>query len=199
MTTRIDKVLNFKSSDCVKNKQKYPHSELRFEFVNESIEFNDLDINLLVAGELEIITGTSSKTERNGRLEFLKRLMYLASYYEFSIIRNLYAAVLREVELGHKTWNSDFQYMENTILTRQKPKKQANASGAKNRQGSTSQDSVQVWFCTLYNRNKCSNTSPHTVTIKGKLRLVKHICATCWKTDHKELNHPECSSACPRI
>jgi len=45
-----------KSSDSVKNKQKYPHAQLRFDFVSKNISFDKIEFNLFVAGELEIIT-----------------------------------------------------------------------------------------------------------------------------------------------
>jgi hypothetical protein len=59
-------------------------------------------------------------------------------------------------------------------------------------------DDKSVWFCSKFQRNKCSLKSAHVVTSKGgKTRFAKHICATCWDLDKKELPHPECSSACP--
>ena len=106
------------SSDHVLHRQKYPQAYLRFEHVSARTTFEKLDINLFVAGELEIISSASIKTiERKSRLELLKRLMYLSSSYEFSVIKKLYAAVLREIELGHMDWGDDFQYVENSILS----------------------------------------------------------------------------------
>ena len=55
----------------------------------------------------------------------------------------------------------------------------------------------RVWFCSDYNRNKCKHKSNHLKVLKGRKRLLMHICATCWQTDKKKLDHPECSSACP--
>jgi len=54
-----------------------------------------------------------------------------------------------------------------------------------------------VWFCTLYNRNRCtSKSTPHQINFKGQYKTVYHICAVCWKKDNKRLNHPECSEVC---
>ncbi|XP_053399112.1 uncharacterized protein LOC128556961 [Mercenaria mercenaria] len=93
-----------KSSDKVKFAQKYPHSQLRYEFVSRHISFQDLNLNLFVAGELEIISEKHIKSkERSGRLKLLKRLMDLSSTYSFSILKSYYAAVLREIELGEKS------------------------------------------------------------------------------------------------
>ncbi|XP_053372608.1 uncharacterized G-patch domain protein DDB_G0278987-like isoform X2 [Mercenaria mercenaria] len=192
-----------KSSDSVTYKQRYPQAHLRFDFVSHNIEFNNLEINLFVAGEIEIISSSkTSKTEKQGRLELLKRLMYLNSVYDFSVIRTLYAAVLREVELGHKKWDSDFQYVENAVLSRYKAKVKSSENNSKSKSFSSqagSNESEKLWFCSKFQRNKCSSNNSHIMAYKGKMRLAKHICATCWQTDHKELNHPECSSACPHF
>ncbi|CAC5393055.1 unnamed protein product [Mytilus coruscus] len=45
-----------KASDKVKTQLLWPQSALQYEFVNESVSFNDLDPKLFTAGELEIIT-----------------------------------------------------------------------------------------------------------------------------------------------
>jgi hypothetical protein len=96
--------ISSKSSDHVKFQQKYPHAFLRYEHVNSSVQFESLEMNLFVARELEIISqSTTKKKEREARLEFLKRFMYLNNSYEFSILKSLYAAILREIELEHKS------------------------------------------------------------------------------------------------
>ena len=106
-----------RSSEDVIDPQYYPHAHLRFEFVNHALTFDKLELNMFVAGELEIISKKHiSSLERDGRLEFLKRLMYLNNAYEFPILKTLYAAVLHEIELGYKSWGDDFTYIENTVL-----------------------------------------------------------------------------------
>ena len=204
-----------KSSDKVRHKQKYPQAYLRFEHVSSKTSFESLDINLFVAGELEIISDTSVKaSERMARLDLLKRLMYLSSSHEFSIIKNMYAAVLREIELGHLEWGESFQYVENSILsscTSKKvsftPKRFGNDKFEKvgsdkfekfgKRRTEEAGSDEKAWFCSLYQRHKCDHKSAHTVMVKGNLRLAQHICATCYQKDKKKLEHPECSSACP--
>ncbi|KAH3807430.1 hypothetical protein DPMN_135771 [Dreissena polymorpha] len=91
------------ANDKVKHSQRYPHTYLRYEFVSKNMTFESLDLNLFRAGELEIISDSKTKsTERNGRLELLKRIMYLSMTYEFEGLKCYYAAVLREIELGKK-------------------------------------------------------------------------------------------------
>ncbi|KAH3851616.1 hypothetical protein DPMN_094098 [Dreissena polymorpha] len=40
-----------KSSDSVRNKQRYPHAHLRFDFVSKNISFDKIEFNLFIAGE----------------------------------------------------------------------------------------------------------------------------------------------------
>ena len=196
-----------KASDSVVDPQKYPHAYLRFEFVNNSLEFDDLDLNMFVAGELEIISQKSTPPkEMSARLELLKRLMYLNRAFDFSVLKSLYAAILREVELGYRKWGEDFHYIETAVLAssnsiKSKPKS-SYSEGFRPKsdfsKGSTSPKSDErSWFCSKFQRNRCEFKESHVLNVKGKMRLAKHICAFCWQKDKKELKHPECSSACP--
>lgn len=82
-----------KASEFIKNRQRFPHAHLRFDFASSNMSFDKLDFNLFIAGELEIISDTKTgNSERKGRLELLKKLMYLSNSYEFSTIKSLYAA-----------------------------------------------------------------------------------------------------------
>lgn len=68
---------------------------------------------------METFSSSSIKaSEKKARIELLKKLMYLCSWtsYDFSIIKTLYAAVLREIELGHLNWGESFQYVESAVL-----------------------------------------------------------------------------------
>ena len=153
---------------------------------------------MFVAGKLEIISQPGlSLIESRSRLELLKRLMYLNRAFEFTVLKSLYAAILREIELGYRNWGDDFHYIENTVLATsshsQKLRPKSDFS-----QGSTAVNSEdKFWFCAKFQRNKCPSKDSHVVNIKGKMRFAKHICASCWQKKHKELAHPECSSACP--
>ena len=53
---------------------------MRFEFAMSDLTFEKLELNLIVAGELEIISDVrTEKVERSGRLSLLKKLMYLST------------------------------------------------------------------------------------------------------------------------
>lgn len=121
---KIKSGIKAKASDSVRKSQRYPQAQLRFEFVSANVTFDKLDLNLFVAGELEIITDVRTKDkEKDGRLNLLKKIMYLSTSYDFNTLKSYYAAVLREIELGKKSWSDDFQYIEAAILSKHVPKK----------------------------------------------------------------------------
>jgi hypothetical protein len=191
-----------KAGDKVVSRQQYPQSSLRFEYVTSSITFDKLEWNLFVAGELEIISSPSMQaSERKARLELLKKLMYLCSSYDFVVVKNLYAAVLREIELGHLKWGDSYQYVESAILSSHVSnvnKKSMNVRHKTEKSRSdTSVTTERVWFCSQFQRNKCQQKAPHITVVKGIARLSQHICASCWIKDKVKLEHPECSSSCP--
>ena len=203
---KIKSGIKAKASDSVRKSQRYPQAHLRFEYVSSNLSFEKLDINLFVAGEIEIISDKRTKEiEKNGRMELLKKIMYLSTSYEFTVLKSYYAAVLREIELGKKSWKDDFQFIETAILSKTVPKSKTMGSkfkkpfvnfSKKKEEWDNSEETSQVWFCNKYQRNKCSSKGSHLLTIKGQVRNAQHICATCWLKDKKKLQHPECSSAC---
>lgn len=193
--------ISAKSADRVKYPQLYPHSQLRYEFVNQNCTFEDLNLNLFVAGELEIIGNKYLKSsERKGRINLLKKIMYLSSSFSFSCLKSYYAAVLREIELGNNSWDDDFSFLDTAMLSRGN-KEFRGSKGKKNSEKVAGSDvnspDDKVWFCSPYQRNKCQFKGSHMLVVKGKMRNAQHICATCWQKDHSKLEHPECSSACP--
>ena len=121
-------------------------------------------------------------------------------------MKSFYAACLREIEVGNKTWEDDFSAIEMVILQKHVPKtKDGIQFGRKpfkfDKKSDTPVDSTdvkeKVWFCSFYQRNKCIHKGNHMKVIKGNHYFCQHICATCWQKDSKKLEHPECSSACP--
>ena len=208
---KVKSGIHAKSSDSVRNRQRYPQAHLRFEFAGSDLTFEKLDLNLFVAGELEIIGDVrTEKVERSGRLSLLKKLMYLSTAYDLTTLKAYYAGVLRDIEVGAKTWKDDFQYVETAILAKHTPRnkqsfgnslkkkyqKSTNLTNKKQGQDSSGHEE-KIWFCAAYQRNKCAHKSTHTLIVKGRMRMAQHICASCWQKDSKKLEHPECSSTCP--
>ena len=193
-----------KAADEVVVPQRWPHLSLRNEYRSMNMAFNELSLPLFVAGELEIISQAQDASEQTGRLQVLTSLMYDASSRnnDFSEVLKCYAAWVREIELGTYKWGDDtFVKVFDNII------KRAPVSGGKAQSGFGSGVSKYAasatytphrWFCTLFNRNKCEQVSPHMMQIKGYgLKEVAHICGTCYLQDKIEASHAECSAACP--
>ena len=192
-----------KSSDKVKAPQKWPHAHLQYEFVNKEVKFEDLDYRLFIAGELEVISESSiSSSERQGRINLLKKIVYYTGTYEFKGLKAFYAAWLREIELGKKTWLDDPTQIETAILTKYLKSNKSTTFQSKKSTPKSSVDEAdkvndKVWFCNLFQQNKCPHKSSHMIVHKNQAKLSQHICATCWQKDKLKLPHPESSSSCP--
>lgn len=65
--------INAKSTDRVKEPQRWPHASFELEFFEKKVAFEDLAFNELVAGEISTILG-ASEAERLGRLRMLQRI-----------------------------------------------------------------------------------------------------------------------------
>ena len=61
----------------------------------------------------------------------------------------------------------------------------------------SSKKEESVFYCSHFQRIKCTHANSHYGKIKGVDRFVQHICATCWREDNKKSFHPECSENCP--
>ena len=200
---RIKSGLYAKSDEDVAVKQNWPHMKLKSIFSDSVTGFKQLSLAKFVAGEMEIIGACTSVTEKEARIEFLTALMYKAAKVDFRFVLKWYAAWVRSIEQGEKKWGEDFYKVGHDIMMNATPLKTQDtpASGTKERNRSPSPESGgkadKEWFCSGYNRNKCSKSSPHKQKIKGVLREVMHVCATCYLENKGKKNHPECSSACP--
>ena len=193
--------INAKSSDKVKDPQRWPHAYLQYEFVNKQVKFDELDFKLFLAGEISIIAADDlSESERKGRLDLLKKIIYYSNTYEFKGLKAFYVAWLREIELKKKSWSDDPQQIETAILSKYLLKNKGFSSiYKKDSSNKTDSNDDKTWFCSDYQRNKCKHRSSHLKVHNGKQKLASHICASCWLKDKKKLEHPECSSSCPHL
>ena len=176
-----------KPSDKVKYPQTWPQSVLQYEFVSDKTTFENLDLKLFAAGEIEIILSDSiSSTERKNRLLLLRKILYYANVYDWQGLLNFYAAWLRRIESGLSKWGDDPTIIEIPMLARHVIKKSADKAAD------------AIFWCPDYNNGKCSvSAKSHQKIIKNRTRTVQHICSTCWRKDKKQLSHPETSFACP--
>jgi hypothetical protein len=106
-----------KPSDEVVKKQLWPQSKLQYEYAGSKMSFEDLELNLFVAGELEIISGKKiSDKEKKGRIKLLKKISYFYELYEWKGIKKLYAHIIRQIENGLADWTHDFSEVETPLL-----------------------------------------------------------------------------------
>ena len=52
-------------------------------------------------------------------------------------------------------------------------------------------------FCVGYQRGTCQQARDHYGFFEGESRLLKHICAKCWRKSKKLASHPKTSELCP--
>ena len=131
---------------CLVSPQFWPHVCLPLEQVGREYAFGDLDLRLLTAGELEIITGdTVSAVEKEGRLTLLKDLTYIAGSHGWQTAKNVYSAVLRRIELGTLQWDRDFSAIKQAVLL--KPTATNNVSKFGVKKPSRGSFSPNAWYC----------------------------------------------------
>ncbi|CAG2205601.1 unnamed protein product [Mytilus edulis] len=181
------------SRQKTKYPQDCPQSKLQLEYANKKIKFEDLKFHQFVAGEMEIIVSCKSDKEKNGRLTLLKKISYYYELYDWKALLQFYAAWIRRVESGQNKWSDDTADIETPLLA-------SSVRSRQNRTGNKSSTIVKapsVWFCSDFQKKKCSFSSAHDKVIKGVTRHVQHVCASCLLKDNKQLPHAELDLSCP--
>ena len=70
----------------------------------------------LVAGEVRTIETFTDAMEIMGRLRLIRCMVYLKIRgNEWSLIRTMYAAIVRAIETGEHSWSSNFDRFENIL------------------------------------------------------------------------------------
>ena len=195
--------LDLVRNECiVLNTQRCPHTHLKHEYAASIVKYRDLTLRLFVAGELEIIALTVDMVEKLGRQNFLQKMMYHAGKYEWDCLLDLYAAVIKSIESGEKSWDDNFQDIEHMILSLRPvsrvghDKSKVWASSAQKSTGTTSR-SHRVMFCAPFQSGDCKEGEVHQASVYGKKYTVRHICAKCWMNDKEMRSHNEASACCP--
>lgn len=192
------------SKNTVKRRLKFPHVALMPQFLRgkTSLSFQELTFPLFVAGELEIIMGridSSKKSEEMvPRLKLLRRLAYRADNMDFKIVKNVYEAVLRNIEKGKATWDSDFQAIETQVLESSADKYSKFKEPASPRtKFQIDLKKKRVFWCAAFNQGECTEAAPHTASVMGEDRTVLHVCASCLNKDKIQVAHGARDSSCP--
>ena len=190
---KLQSGLTIKTAHRVRVETEWAHHNLGREFEANPVAFNQLKLGQYMLGEAEIMINCKDPVEIKFRLNMMRRLAYWQHKYDWPSARNVYAAVLRCIEVGKETWSSlnlrEFEEM--LVHARQEPAQS----------GGRPKKTRDTYFCSAFQRGECGLNSPHQakVGIEGPERLVHHICSTCLLKDGKKLNHAQGASICPRV
>lgn len=147
--------MDLKASEGVQMQLKWPHAFLQYQYVTQSLTYKDLNFQLLVAGELEILSsGLGSNEEIQGRVKLLTASSYEANVYPLKAVAEWYAAYLRNLEMGRTSWAESPYVIGQAILARYKPCDSLKSAQAihKSGSGNSSGRDPQVWFRAVYNQ-----------------------------------------------
>ena len=92
-----------------------------------------------------------------------KIIVYYSSVYHWKALLEFYAAFVRQIESGQRSWGDSSVDLEVPILSKH-VKQDFNKS---NNTFKKDNKYPTVWYCFLYQKNKCSMNSPHSVMIRG--------------------------------
>ncbi len=78
-----------KPHDTVRTLVIWPQQRLGVRYMpGKKLDFDNLDLRLLIAGEIEIITsGEITEYEKNYRLNLMKEILYDAGLYEWQAVK----------------------------------------------------------------------------------------------------------------
>ena len=180
-----------KLTSRVVNPQLWPHSHLSLSYVSKDKKYDDLTLAEFAARYAAILQkSTLPPRELRARIVHLSSLMYLATQFIWSSVREFHAAVLFEIECGRADWGDLFTPLESRIL--QAPVKPSSRAG-----GSRTEDSSAVFFCRDFQHGACKFNKDHYGTLRGERKWLQHICARCWVDTRFVARHTEFSKECP--
>ena len=168
----------------------FAHSALDDE-IGGHRELNKLSFNLLVAGELEIISNKLiSKDERNTCIEVLKKLAYKAEYLTCDEIIRQYTNFVHKVERGKFRWGSksDLRTFEQQLVYCISIEHRKNV-----RKSSKFNEKLQdhTKYCLDFNRGSCKFNQGHEGKLHGQTVFKAHICKACLVRENREVPHAE--------
>ena len=174
---------------------KNAHEKLDPKHVKEK-SFDDLEFNILIAGELELAAlHNISSEERDARISIACTLCYHKKYLGDTDLHEGYDTVLKQVEQGKINWGDDLgsklhehlDYRANVII-----RDRLAAQGSSHKQESgripndkkTTVDSAKpdkVIYCLEYNLGTCPQHDHHKGRFGQKKVTKFHICRKCHK------------------
>ena len=171
----------------------YAHTALDKTLGGER-EFNYLSFNLLVTGELEIISSKQiSKKEIYSQLELLKQLAYKHEVMNLGEILSQYASFVSKVEKGKFRWGSkrDLSTFEQQLMYAISMDRSCiDGSGATKVQRIKNVKDDKKKYCLDYNKGVCRLQAPHKGFLNGTTVIKHHLCKKCLIEEGVERAHP---------
>jgi hypothetical protein len=189
----------------------WPHTRLEFRH-SGACTFDKLDFALLVAGEASLLSDFDrSEEERRARLQLIKLVAYYSRYFDWSLVREYYAAILSEVERSRditRAWSrinftdiasstlfapaaygrgQNFQSQQVGVVASGGNFRGSGRGGYRGGRRGSSGNSSRRYFCSAYNREECEHNGSHWGTIGGRNCYLEHFCASCY-LNSKEVN-----------
>ena len=188
---------------------KYAHEKLDPRHISIR-DFDQLDFNTLIAGELEIaLLEETPLCEATARIEIAKTLCYHRRYLGEKELIKGYDNMLKQVEQGKLTWTDEMSeklhqhldYQAN-VITRDKMLAQQETGFTKVERGKASGNGrnntdgkEKAFYCLEYNLGTCNFKGSHEGRL-GTRRITKqHICRKCHREGEIK-NHRETDEAC---
>ena len=174
----------------------YAHTAID-ETIGGDKQFNELTFNLLVAGELEIISsGKISSKEKFSRIELLKILAYRHEVIPVSLVLTHYAGFLSKIEKGKYKWGSqkdlntfEQQLVYSVSMDRSQVDKDKEGTGGMSKVVQGGKEEKKK-YCLEYNKGECTLSSPHEGTLGNQKVLKYHLCKKCLMDRNLERSHP---------
>ena len=167
----------------VKVIQLWPH-QFVCRLDSSNVAYKDLDLPQFVYGFLECLRH-SAFSDQSKMLAHLSHLMDLASRFQWPAVRAYHARVLKAMEQGTATWDSDlYRFQTGILLPSQEISSRLISSAPAGNKRSTRESICRDW-----NLSSCRQPCP-----SGRL----HQCLVCKVADHKALVCPKhrCSPTC---
>ena len=147
-----------KATTNIQQKQVWPQKNLLEDWADEEVEFRNMTFEHFVTGEMRTIEKATDPAEILGRLKLVRRLAYIKLRgFEWSMVRKIYAAILRSIEAEDNTWDSNFDRFESILHRRYPPRRTEDRQTPSQATGPT-----KKWYCRDWNKAEgCTKNSPH--------------------------------------
>ena len=173
------------------NPQLWPHSHLSLLYISREKKYDKLTLAEFAAGYAAILQRPNlPPQELRARIVHLSSLMYLATQFTWSSVRDLHAAVLFEIECGQASWGDSFTHLESRNL-------QASVIKQSRVGASRPEGLPVVFFCRDFQHGACKFSKDHYGALRGEHKWLQHICARCWVDTRVAARHTEFSKECP--